>query len=117
MKSHRNLSVFIFLIILITGCSPSTGYGQNMLKLEKEIPLTAIIDRIDHMDIDVKDQVAYVAALGNNTVEVVNLRSGKILHSITGLSEPQGVGYMPKHHELLVANGGTGECIFFNAAT
>jgi hypothetical protein len=117
MKSHRNLSVFIFLIILITGCSPSTGYGQNMLKLEKEIPLTAIIGRIDHMDIDVKDQVAYVAALGNNTVEAVNLRSGKILHSITGLSEPQGVGYMPKHHELLVANGGTGECIFFNAAT
>jgi DNA-binding beta-propeller fold protein YncE len=69
------------------------------------------------MDIDLKDQIAYLAALGNNTVEAVDLKSGKILHSISGLSEPQGVVYIPKHHELFVANGGTGECIFYDATT
>jgi DNA-binding beta-propeller fold protein YncE len=40
-----------------------------------------------------------------------------VIHSISGLSEPQGVAYIPKHNELFVANGGTGECIFYNAAT
>ncbi|MBS1529789.1 MAG: YncE family protein, partial [Bacteroidetes bacterium] len=39
-----------------------------------------------------------------------------VLLTITGLSEPQGLAYIPKHHELFVANGGTGECIFYNTA-
>jgi len=117
MKSRRNLFILIFLTALITGCNHLTGYGQNVLKLEKEISLPGVKGRIDHLDIDLKGQVAYVAALGNNTVEVVDLKNGKILHSITGLSEPQGVAYIPKQHELFVANGGTGECIFYNAAT
>ncbi len=117
MKSRRFLSILILLTVLLTGCNHSTGYGQSTLKLEKEIPLPNVKGRIDHLDINLKDEVAYVAALGNNTVEVVDLKSGKILHSITELSEPQGVAYIPKHHELFVANGGTGECIFYNAIT
>lgn len=117
MKSRRFLSILIFLTILITGCNHTTGYGQDMLKLEKEIPMPNVKGRIDHLDINLKGQIAYVAALGNNTVEVVDLKNGRILHSITGLSEPQGVAYIPKHQELFVANGGTGECIFYNTAT
>lgn len=73
--------------------------------------------RIDHMDINLKDNVVYVAALGNNTLEVADLKSKKIIHSITGLSEPQGVGYIPQTQEIFVANGGNGECYFYNAHT
>lgn len=110
-------SYFLLIVVFVCLCGCNQSYGQNALKLEKEIALPGVKGRIDHMDIDVKDQVAYVAALGNNTVEVVDLKSGKTLHSIKGLNEPQGVGYISKHHELFVANGGTGECIFYNAAT
>lgn len=104
----------IVLLFYLFACIQNSSYGQNALKLEKEIPLPDVKGRIDHLDIDLKDQVAYVAALGNNTVEVVDLKSGKLLHSVKGLSEPQGVAYIPKHHELFIANGGTGECIFYN---
>jgi hypothetical protein len=117
MKSPRFLSILIILTALITGCNSSTGYGQNALRLEKEILLPGVKGRIDHLDFNLKDEVAYMAALGNNTVEVIDLKSGKILQSITGLSEPQGVAYIAKHLEFFVANGGTGECIFYNAAT
>jgi hypothetical protein len=110
-------SYFLLIVVFVCLWDCDQSYGQNALKLEKEITLPGIKGRIDHMAIDVKDQVAYVAALGNNTVEVVDLKSGKVLHSSTGLSEPQGVAYIPKHHELFVANGGTGECIFYNTAT
>ena len=71
--------------------------------------------RIDHMDVNLKDQIVYVAALGNNTLEVVDLRGGRIIHSIKGLSEPQGVGYIPQHQEIFVANGANGDCYFYNA--
>jgi len=73
--------------------------------------------RIDHIDINIKDQIVYIAALGNNTVEVVDLKSSKVIGSIKGLDEPQGVAYINKHQEIFIANGGTGECGFYNALT
>lgn len=102
------------LLFCLCSCSSNHSYGQNILKQEKEIAMPGVKGRIDHLDIDLQDQIIFVAALGNNTVEVVDLKSGKILHTISGLSEPQGLAYIPKHHELFVANGGTGECIFYN---
>jgi DNA-binding beta-propeller fold protein YncE len=69
------------------------------------------------MDINQKDQVVYMAALGNNTLEVTDLKKGAVIHTIKGLSEPQGVAYIPKHNEIFIANGGTGECIFYDANT
>ncbi|NCD67836.1 YncE family protein [Mucilaginibacter agri] len=91
--------------------------GKQLLTLQKEIALPNVKGRIDHIDINLKDQIAYIAALGNNTLEVVDLKNGKVTGSITGLDEPQGVAYIPKHQELLIANGGTGECGFYNALT
>lgn len=114
MQTKRFYPQLILLLVILSSCSHSKSFGQEILKQKKEIPMPGIKGRIDHMDIDVPDQLVFVAALGNNTVEVVNLKSGKILHTIQGLSEPQGVTYISKHHELLVANGGTGECIFYN---
>ncbi len=111
-----NFAYFICVAFLIS-CSTPPSFGQGSLKLEKEITLPGVKGRIDHIDIDVEGQIAYVAALGNNTVEVVDLKKGVFLHSVTGLSEPQGVAYISKHHELFVANGGTGECLFYNTVT
>jgi DNA-binding beta-propeller fold protein YncE len=86
----------------------------NILKPDKSIVLS-VKGRIDHMDVNLKDQIVYVAALGNNSLEVADLRSGKIIYSIRGLDEPQGVAYIPQTNEILVANGGTGDCYFYNA--
>ncbi len=110
-------SILFACCILLMSCKSQPGFGQELLKLEKEIALPSVKGRIDHIDINVKDQIAYVAALGNNTVEVVDLKKRLVLHSITGLSEPQGVAYIANHHEIFIANGGTGECIFYNALT
>jgi DNA-binding beta-propeller fold protein YncE len=71
--------------------------------------------RIDHMDVNLKDGIVYVAALGNNSLEVADIKNGTLVHSIKGLDEPQGVGYIPQHNEIFVANGGNGACEFYNA--
>jgi hypothetical protein len=114
MKNERFQSLLILLTILLSGCSNTQGFGQSALKLAQEISLPNVKGRIDHLDVDVQNQVVFVAALGNNTVEVADMKTGKVLHTITGLSEPQGLAYIAKHHELFVANGGTGECSFYN---
>lgn len=119
MKQVKGNFNIIHLLIIAgcysSGCTAQAPFGTNLLKLEKEIVMPSVKGRIDHMDINLKDQVVYVAALGNNTLEAVSLRSGRIIHSIKGLDEPQGVGYIPQREELVVANGGSGDCYFYNA--
>ncbi len=115
-KLYTNFLVMLIICgSLVSSCNGQRSFGADALKLEKTIPLPGVKGRIDHMDINPKDQVIYVAALGNNTLEVVDLKNGKIIHSIMGLNEPQGVAYIPQNEEIFVANGGNGDCYFFNA--
>jgi hypothetical protein len=58
-----------------------------------------------------------MAALGNNSLEMVDLKQGKVVHSVTGLHEPQGVAFIPQTNEIIVANGGNGHCMFYDAKT
>src|SRR5439155_13807479 len=81
---------------------------SDAMKLFKTIPLPDVTGRFDHFSIDVKNQRLFVAALGNNSVEVLDLNAGKRLRSITGCDKPQGVLYLPKGNLLCVANGGNG---------
>jgi DNA-binding beta-propeller fold protein YncE len=79
--------------------------------------LADVSGRIDHMAYDPVHHLAFIAALGNNTVEVVDLVNNKRVHTIAGLHEPQGLVYIPATHELVIANGGDGACIFYDAQT
>ncbi len=91
-----------------TGSTTTSGTNQAILSLIQTIQIQNVAGRIDHMDIDVQGQRLFVAALGNNSVFVVDLASGKLIRSITGFSEPQGVVYIPETHSLFVSNGGNG---------
>src|SRR5262249_45124581 len=50
----------------------------------------------------------FVAELGNNSVGVVDVAAGAVLHRISGLKEPQGIAYLPARDLVYVANGGDG---------
>ncbi|HEV2245203.1 MAG TPA: hypothetical protein VGW37_01005, partial [Terriglobia bacterium] len=78
------------------------------LKLVANIPMPEVRGRIDHLSVDVKGRRLFVSALGNDTVEVLDLASGKDIHSITGMQEPQGVFYAPESNRIFIANGGDG---------
>ena len=64
--------------------------GGATLRLVGSIPLPQVRGRIDHMAVDLKGQRLFVAALGNNTLEVVDLRKGERATSVSGFDEPQG---------------------------
>jgi YVTN family beta-propeller protein len=78
------------------------------LTLEAKIPLGQVSGRIDHLAVDLKRQRLFVAELGNNSLGVVDLAAQKVLQTITGLSEPQGVGYEPTTDTVYVANASDG---------
>ncbi len=60
------------------------------LRLAGTIAMPAVEGRIDHLAIDVDGQRLFVAALGNNTLEVFDVRANRIIKSVGGFHEPQG---------------------------
>jgi hypothetical protein len=91
--------------------------AESALKLDKTIPLPDVRGRIDHMALDAQGRRLFVAALGNNTVEVVDLEAGKRVQSIAGCDEPQGIVYVPGKNRLFIANGGSGVVAILDATT
>ncbi len=96
-KVYRPLAtsaVFLALTTLLPAAASAAEPGP--LVLETTIPLPDVGGRIDHMAIDRARHRLIVAALGNGSVEVVDVDTGKPRQRIDGLKEPQGVAYADK---------------------
>jgi DNA-binding beta-propeller fold protein YncE len=78
------------------------------LQLAQTIPLPEIDGRIDHFSIDVKGNRAFLAALAKNTIEVVDLKAGRVTKTLSGFAKPQGVLFVPELNKLFVATGADG---------
>ena len=89
---------------------------KETLQLEARIQLGDVRGRIDHMAVDLKRQRLFVAELGNDSVGVVDLATHSLVRTITGLNEPQGVGYEPSADLLLVANARDGSVKLFEGS-
>jgi YVTN family beta-propeller protein len=117
---HMKLRHFIILLLFsnwFTACEGQGEFGNNRLGLQKTISMPSVKGRIDHMDVNLRAGLVYMAALGNNSLEVIDVTNGKVIHSIKGLDEPQGVAYIPQHNEIFIANGGNGRCDFYNGTS
>src|SRR5829696_4733131 len=107
----RKLYLLALLIaIAAVGCAfqkSETPHGSDTsaLRQVQSIQLPDVTGRIDHMSIDSQGGRLFVAALGNNTVEVIDLKAGNRTEEIKNLQEPQGVVYIPEGNQLLVSNG------------
>ncbi|MEQ1581604.1 MAG: hypothetical protein ABL964_13510 [Steroidobacteraceae bacterium] len=95
-------------IALGVGVSPALHAEGSALTLEASIPLGAVRGRIDHLAFDIGRRRLYVAELGNDSVAVVDLDTRKVLRTLTGFDEPQGIAYVASTDEVYVANGGDG---------
>ncbi len=74
------------------------------LRQVQEIPLPGVQGRLDHFTLDLKRKRVIFSGLGNNTVQIVDAFAGKMIHSIPGLSQPQGTYYLAEGDKLYVAN-------------
>jgi DNA-binding beta-propeller fold protein YncE len=106
------LSVFAWAVLLAASLiwppAVTAQAADAPLVLEAKIPLGEVRGRIDHLGIDLKRQRLFVAELGNNSLGVVDLAMGKVLRTIAGFNEPQGVAYVPFADNIYVANAGDG---------
>src|SRR5437763_17207492 len=116
MRLEEKMKLFaaICLAILTFGLyaaaqEQSAAPEKTPLLLVQEIPLPRVEGRIDHFTFDAKRKRVIGAALGNNTVEVVDTFAGRDIHSISGAANPQGVAFAGELNKLFVANGADGK--------
>jgi DNA-binding beta-propeller fold protein YncE len=106
------------LLIALAGClllssaplitDRAQAADQPLLVLAKKIPLGNVKGRIDHLAIDLEHKRLFVAELGNDSVGVVDIAAARVMRTLTGLKEPQGVGYHADTGTLYAANAGDG---------
>jgi DNA-binding beta-propeller fold protein YncE len=110
------ISLWALFFCINCNSTPDNRSGQtDLLTLDAKINLPNVSGRIDHIAFDSINHLAFIAALGNNTIEVVNIDSKQVVHTIKGLHEPQGDAYIASLQRLAVANGDDGTVMFYNA--
>jgi len=96
---------------------PANG-SSSSLALIQTIPIPNVNGRIDHMAVDIagRQKLLFIAELGNNSLDIIDLNAGKRIHSIgNGLfNEPQGVVFLPESGRIFVSNGQDGSVDVFD---
>ena len=113
------LRAILWFLLFAAFCGNLFGQKAAIqpLKLERVIPLSGVEGRIDHLAADANSDRVFVAALGNGTVEVVNIVRGERAGTIKGLKEPQGLFYRQQNDTIYVASGGDGTVHAYNSRT
>ncbi|MBV9881658.1 MAG: hypothetical protein JO276_01465 [Sphingomonadaceae bacterium] len=117
MKRHLSLLLLVSFAAVACGASPPPGTDLAApLALETTIPLPDVRGRIDHLAWDAAGQRLFVAALGNGSVEMIDIAAGRPVGRISGLHEPQGLAWLAGTRELAVASA-DGKVGFYAGAT
>jgi hypothetical protein len=110
----KPLLLRLFAMFLMLDPSFAIAQSKAPLSLAQTVSLPDVRGRIDHLAVDVDGERLFVAALGNDTVEVVDLRNAQRGQRLEGLQEPQGVAFVGKTRHLFVANGRGGRVDAFS---
>jgi len=95
----------LFLLAWSPRLYPQSGSSvePRPLVLTEAIPTPGVQGRFDHFGFDGGNRL-FVSALGNNSVEVIDISARVRDRSLTGIPRPQGVVYAPDAKKLFVAS-------------
>ena len=117
MTMMKTFTVTLLLSGLILACGSAVAQQAPGLIPKDPIRLTNVEGRMDHLGVDVKGQRLFATSFDNHTLEVIDLKTGRQVHSIPGLNEPQGAFFDPATNRLFVACGGDGTVKIFDGTT
>jgi DNA-binding beta-propeller fold protein YncE len=101
-------------LLLSLWVGPAPAAEPATLELVQTIPLKGAAGRLDHLAIDRKHGRLFVANLSNNSLDVVDLKAGKLVKQVPGQKKIQGIAYAADLDRIFVGNGSGGECNAFD---
>ena len=116
----KNILIVMHLacvVLFLRATQAQIETGPSCLVPTGSVSLEGVEGRLDHLAVDVQSQRLFVSGLENHTVEVVDLAKQRRIHEITGISEPQGLVFIPENNRLMVCSRCDGTCRSFDANT
>jgi len=94
------------LLFCLSGLAALAGAeSSTTLTLVRSISLPSVVGRFDHFAFDASEGRLFVAATGNHSVEIVNVKTGQRVETIAGLGKPHGLVWVADEGKLFVADG------------
>ena len=97
---------------LIAGIRPAPA-ADGTFELKQTIPLKGVDGKLDHLVVDAKGERLFVANKPNNTLDIVDLKTGKLVKQIPDQGKVSGVAYSADLDTIYVGNG-AGTCNAFD---
>lgn len=113
MNAHRT-SVLVGLLMILAGAATA---AEPSLELKQKIDLKGKAGNLDHLALDAKRDRLLVANKVNNTLDVVDLKAGKLLRQIPNQQGIQGIAYAADLDRVFVGLGSGGFCNIFDGET
>ncbi|MFL5243811.1 MAG: YncE family protein [Gemmataceae bacterium] len=102
---------FFFALLCVI---PSAAAEPTSLKLVETIPLKGPEGRLDHLALDAKNARLFVANMANGSLDIVDLKAGKLIKQVPDQKKIQGIAYVPDLDRIFVGNGDDGVCNVFD---
>jgi DNA-binding beta-propeller fold protein YncE len=112
-KRYSMLAVFLVLFAI-----PAKSQDAPPLKLAQTLTLPANIKgNFDHFGVDLEGNRLFATPEGYKAVLVFELKSGKPIHTITGIGKPHAVLYRQDLNRIYVTDGDDGDVKIFDGKT
>jgi DNA-binding beta-propeller fold protein YncE len=92
-----------------------TAADSPPLERAQTIALKGPVGGLDHLAVDAKRGRLFVANTVNGSLDIVDLKAGKLLKQIPGQGRIRGIDYCPQVDRVFVGNGTGGVCNTFDA--
>jgi hypothetical protein len=114
MKDNALAVGVITVLIGLRACVGAAAEEAPVLERVRTIPLRGTAGRLDHMALDARGDRLFIANLSNNSLDVVDLRAGRLVKQVPGQHKIQGVAYVGDLDRIFVGNGADGVCNVFD---
>jgi DNA-binding beta-propeller fold protein YncE len=109
-KRFSMLAAFLVLFVI-----PARGQETSPLKLAQTLTLPSDIKgNFDHFGVDLKGNRLFATPEGYKAVLVFDLKSGKPMHTITGIGKPHAVLYREDLNRIYITDGDAGDLKIFD---
>jgi DNA-binding beta-propeller fold protein YncE len=105
---HYRRSVAPVLLLSAIVSQVAVAAGPATLQMKHTIPLESGRGRYDHLALDGGHDRLFIANLSNNSLDIVDLKAGKLAKQIPGQRKVQGVAYAAHQDRIFVGNGNDG---------
>jgi DNA-binding beta-propeller fold protein YncE len=103
----------LFVVLVGLALARPAPAADPALELVQTIMLKGKAGKLDHLALDAKRERLFLANTGNGTLDVVDLKGGKLLKQVKGQTGIQGIAYAADLDRVFVGLGGGGICNVF----